>query len=82
MVSSKVEPSRTVWLGLFSFFTSAITPRKKIIILKLDFEKAFDKIEHPFILEILKFKGFSETWINWVKNIWDLLNLLFYSMES
>jgi hypothetical protein len=39
------------------------------VFLKLDFEKTFDKIEHLFILEILKHKGFSEKWINWVKAI-------------
>jgi hypothetical protein len=31
-----------------------------MVIIKLDFEKAFDKIEHHAILEILKHKGFGE----------------------
>jgi hypothetical protein len=39
------------------------------VVLKLDFEKAFDKIEHNFILDILKHKGFPVKWISWVKSI-------------
>ena len=36
-------------------------------ILKLDFEKAFDSIEHEAIFQILRHKGFNEKWISWVK---------------
>ena len=39
------------------------------MILKLDFEKAFDKLEHPVILQVLKHKGFSDRWIDWIGNI-------------
>ena len=38
-----------------------------MIILKLDFKKAFDSIEHVTILKILEKIGFSATWIDWVK---------------
>jgi hypothetical protein len=38
-------------------------------VLKLDFEKAFDTIEHQVILKILRCKGFGETFIDWVKEI-------------
>jgi hypothetical protein len=43
--------------------------RKEIIILKLDFEKAFDKIEHHAMLQIMKHKGFNDIWLNCMNNI-------------
>lgn len=30
---------------------------------------AVDKVEHQTILEVLKHKGFTYKWINWVKSI-------------
>jgi retron-type reverse transcriptase len=43
--------------------------RKELIILKLDFEKAFDKIEHQAMLEIMRHKGFDDIWMRWMKSI-------------
>lgn len=48
----------------FEFLHLCKATKKELVILKLDLEKAFDKIEHEAILEILKHKGFSEKWIN------------------
>jgi hypothetical protein len=33
--------------------------RKELLILKLDFEKAFDKVEHEVIIQVLRHKRFS-----------------------
>lgn len=43
--------------------------KRDLIILKLDFEKALDKIEHNAILEVMREKGFGQAWINWVRDI-------------
>jgi hypothetical protein len=41
------------------------------VVLKIDFEKAFDTVEHHAILEILRAKGFDNKWINMVSLILD-----------
>jgi len=53
----------------FQFIHLCHHSKKEIIILKLDFEKAFDRVEHQAIMEILKHKGFSEKWVSWVQNL-------------
>jgi hypothetical protein len=40
-----------------------------VILLKLDIEKVFDKIEHRAILEILHKKGFGTKWLQWMEMI-------------
>jgi hypothetical protein len=39
------------------------------VILKLDFEKAFDKVEHEAIVQVLEAKGFGNLWLRWIKEI-------------
>ena len=34
--------------------------------IKIDMEKAFDRMEWSFILTILNKLGFHPTWINWI----------------
>jgi hypothetical protein len=36
----------------------------EIVIIKLDFTKAFDMIEHSTIIQPMQKLGFSEKWIN------------------
>ena len=43
--------------------------RKELIILKLDFEKAFDKVEHHAMLAVMQHKGFGNRWLSWMKLI-------------
>jgi hypothetical protein len=37
--------------------------------LKLDFEKAYDKVRWSFMMEVLRKKNFREKWVEWRKQI-------------
>jgi len=43
--------------------------RKEIVIIKLDFEKAFDKIEHQAMITIMRAMGFGQRWLKWMEAI-------------
>ena len=45
--------------------------RKKLdgIILKLDFEKAYDKVNWDFLQQTLRMKGFAPIWCKWIDQI-------------
>ena len=39
------------------------------MIIKLDFEKAFDKIEHHAMITIMRAMGFGGKWLHWMGSI-------------
>ena len=41
--------------------------KKSGIILKLDFEKAYDKVKWPFLQQALRMKGFAPKWSAWIE---------------
>ena len=41
------------------------------MIVSIDAEKAFDKIQHPFIIKTLEKRGIERTYLNIVKAIYD-----------
>ena len=38
------------------------------VILKIDFEKAYDKVKWPFLQQTLRMKGFSPLWHKWIED--------------
>ena len=52
---------------------------KKYMIISIDAEKAFDKIQHPFMIKTLQRMGIEGTYVNIVKAIDDKPNSKHYS---
>jgi hypothetical protein len=44
--------------------------RKKMdgVLLKIDFEKAYDKVRWSFLQQVLRMKGFDPKWCQWINN--------------
>lgn len=40
---------------------------KKCLIFKVDFEKAFDRINWKYLLNVMKLMGFGEKWCKWIE---------------
>ena len=53
----------------FEYIHQCKHSRREAIILKLDFEKAFDTMEHVAITQILSRMGFPSKWISWINTI-------------
>lgn len=53
----------------FEYISICKRTKKEMVIVKLDFEKAFDRVEYQAILQILQHKGFPQKWILWIKDI-------------
>jgi hypothetical protein len=43
------------------------TKKRDGVIFKIDFEKAYDKVKWSFVQQVLRMKGFSDTWCSWIK---------------
>jgi hypothetical protein len=53
----------------FEYIHQCHHSKRKAIILKLDFEKAFDLVEHQVILQMMTQLGLPDTWISWIERI-------------
>ena len=53
----------------FEYIYQCQASKKDIVLLKLDFAKAFDTIDHTAMLTIMKNMGFNDKWLGWVQCI-------------
>ena len=60
------EMPNTIWQRKRTYHIKHI--KQSGVILKIDFEKAYDKVNWNFLLQSLRMKGFSSKWIEWIKS--------------
>jgi retron-type reverse transcriptase len=53
----------------FEFIHQCTASNQEIMLLKLDFAKAFDTIDHSAMLSIMKQMGFDRKWLKWIQLI-------------
>ena len=66
-IQSRTKQDCLVWAIEYLYLCHQ--SKKELIILKLDFTKSFDMIEHQAMLDIMKAKGFGEKWLTGMKLI-------------
>jgi hypothetical protein len=53
----------------FEYIYQCQHSKREIVIIKLDFTKAFDTIEHSVILQMMQSYGFHDNWLDWTARI-------------
>ncbi len=48
----------------------AVESNQELVLLLLDFEKPFDRIEWNFLFTALSKLGFNSTWVRWVRTLY------------
>jgi hypothetical protein len=66
-IKSRLIHDYLAWI--FEYMHLCHKSKKELIILKLDSQKAFDKIEHKVIIQMMQQKGFGQKGLNWMQMI-------------
>jgi hypothetical protein len=66
-IKTRIIQDCLAWV--FEYIYQCQQSKQEIVIIKLDFTKAFDTIEHSIIIQMMKGFGFNEPWLQWTENI-------------
>ena len=79
IIDRLISPNQTVFIKGRYILESVVAAHEIIheiarkkeagIVLKLDYEKAYEIVNWDFLVEVLTSRGFSKTWINWIINL-------------
>jgi hypothetical protein len=74
-----ISPQQTAFIGGRYILESVVVAHEVVhsihkgkkpgVILKLDYEKAYDRVNINFLFEILTTRGFGRKWISWIEHI-------------
>jgi hypothetical protein len=56
-------------LALYEFLHDTRKKGKTEIMLKLDFEKTYDKVHWGFLMKCMRLRGFGEKWCKWIESV-------------
>jgi hypothetical protein len=76
IIDRLVSPNQTAFIKCRYILESVVAAHEIIheiarkkepgIILKLDYEKAYDRVDWSFLMEVLQSRGFSAKWVSWI----------------
>jgi hypothetical protein len=53
----------------FEYIHQCQQSKRKIVVIKIDFEKAFDTLDHEEIIQIMRAKGYPKLFLQWVRQV-------------
>ena len=56
-------------LILHEALNDILTKKQNVVLFKVDFGKAYDKIKWPFVCKMLQLKGFPNVWVDWIMSV-------------
>jgi mannosylglycoprotein endo-beta-mannosidase len=59
----------TVWITRNKELYRLHKAKEKGVVLKLDYEKAYDRVSWDFMFEVLESRGFSSRWVQWIRQL-------------